>query len=77
MNRLNRIALACRILARAAERWPALLAIVFFISPTGPHLSLGETGYRCAYLGSRGIVQVRNYDGCPVLRLIDTTKSRP
>ena len=77
MIKLNHLALACRILAIAAEKWAVLCAAAFLLLPFGPHLSLGETGYRCAYLGSRGIIHIRNYDGCPVLRLIDTTKGRP
>ncbi|MCI4663146.1 MAG: hypothetical protein MRY74_00350 [Neomegalonema sp.] len=60
--------------------WKPLLVILFFLSPTGPHLRwtqsyVGSPDHprfiRCDYLGARGIVATNFAPDCPLIVWID------
>lgn len=76
-----------RLLGAILRRWELALAIVFFLSPVGPHLRLVYSSwgnhsdplryFDCLYIGSRGLItpDLGYLDGCPVVAWIDTREA--
>lgn len=68
---LTKMARRCWFLSRLVSLWPILALLVFFVSPSGPHLAVSYQGHWCTYLGSRGLVEVDNGPECPLLAILN------
>lgn len=72
---------AWRWLGRIIQSWKLLAFITFLMSPTGPHIRWADPwkAYHsspCAYLGSRGFVEIREHFNCPFLVILNANQQR-
>ena len=77
------LATLLRGLSALIRYWKPVLVILFFVSPTGPHIRWTQSYagpsehprfIRCDYLGARGIVATNFAPDCPLIVWIDARR---